>query len=139
MRRPSLVWETMAVENMKYEDEFFDIVIDKSTIDCLVCCHDSTYLVARTMKECQRVLKPGGLFISISFTAPNMRLPHFRRSFLDFKIRIHEIFKEHYMGEITNHYVYILEKGSEANQKVADFWPHIEQQMAYAQKLHEQI
>ena len=62
------------------------------------------------MRECERVLKTGGSFISISFTGPLTRLIHLERDFIDFDMRIHEIFKQHYMQEITNHYIYIMRK-----------------------------
>lgn len=36
--RPELVWTAMNITDLKYEDEFFDMIIDKSTLDCIVCC-----------------------------------------------------------------------------------------------------
>ena len=35
--RQKMVYEVMDVCNMKYEDNFFDFVLDKSTIDTLLC------------------------------------------------------------------------------------------------------
>lgn len=92
--RPSLIWATMDVTKMDYTDEFFDIIIDKTTLDCIQTSVNSRTLLANTMKECQRVLKTGGCFISVSFTAPKERLKHLRRPFLDFDLKIHEIIKE---------------------------------------------
>jgi EEF1A lysine methyltransferase 4 len=66
-RRPSLVWHVMDCTKLDYEEEFFDIVIDKSTVDCLVTGNNAYKKVALMMKESQRVLKTGGFFISISF------------------------------------------------------------------------
>lgn len=34
--RPNMTWEVMDVMNMTYDDETFDIAIDKSTIDALL-------------------------------------------------------------------------------------------------------
>ena len=106
-----MIWEVMDCSKLKYEDEFFDVIIDKSTLDCIVCCPDALEQVALTMKECQRTLKTGGFFISISFTPPGHRLPHLEQKFLDFDMRIHEIIKEHYSGELTYHYLYVMQKG----------------------------
>lgn len=36
-KRPELVWEVMDVREMTYDSNFFDIIIDKSTIDALLC------------------------------------------------------------------------------------------------------
>lgn len=55
-----MIYEVMDCTDMKYPDNFFDIAIDKSTIDALLC-GDNAYLnVARMMKEVQRTLKTGG-------------------------------------------------------------------------------
>lgn len=47
----------MDVMNIKYPDNFFDIVIDKSTIDVMFCGELSSLNIAIMMKEVQRVLK----------------------------------------------------------------------------------
>ena len=65
--RPELLWHVMSCTSLDYDSDMFDVVIDKSTIDCLVCGKRAYQKTAQTMKECQRVLKPGGFFMSISF------------------------------------------------------------------------
>ena len=45
---------------MKYDDNTFDLAIDKSTIDALLCGEKSFLNVAMMTKEVQRVLKEGG-------------------------------------------------------------------------------
>ena len=47
------------------------------------------------MKECQRTLKTGGYFISISFDSASSRLYHLMQEFLDFEISVYEIVKLH--------------------------------------------
>ena len=37
LNRKEMVYEVMDVCNLKYEDNFFDFVFDKSTIDTLLC------------------------------------------------------------------------------------------------------
>ena len=65
-------------------DESFDIIIEKATIDSLVCSTNQAYRkVAFMMKECQRVLKRGGFFISISSGKPENREFHFQRPHLN--------------------------------------------------------
>ena len=60
----------MDVTDLKYEDETFDMAIDKSTIDALLC-GDSAFLQVATMcKEVQRVLKPKGVYLVISYGKP---------------------------------------------------------------------
>ena len=40
----------MDVKNMDYESNFFDLIIDKSTIDALLCSDDAFYNTALMMK-----------------------------------------------------------------------------------------
>ena len=45
-------WDVMDCRELKYNDESFDLIIDKSTIDALLC-GDQAYLnVAIIMNEC---------------------------------------------------------------------------------------
>jgi hypothetical protein len=45
-------WDVMDVRDLKYQNELFDLIIDKSTIDALLC-GDYAYLnVAIMLKEC---------------------------------------------------------------------------------------
>lgn len=49
--RAEMKYEVMDVRDIKYPDHYFDIAIDKSTIDALLC-GDNAYLnVANMMKE----------------------------------------------------------------------------------------
>ena len=50
--RPEMKWETMDVRDLKYPDETFDLVIDKSTIDSLLCGDFEGINVGIMLKEC---------------------------------------------------------------------------------------
>lgn len=50
--RPTLVWQVMDCTNLEYEDEFFDIVIEKSTIDSLLCGNRAYKKTAMMLREC---------------------------------------------------------------------------------------
>lgn len=50
--RPQMEFEVMDVRDMKYEDEHFDLIIDKSTIDALLCGNYAYFNVAVMLKEC---------------------------------------------------------------------------------------
>jgi ubiquinone/menaquinone biosynthesis C-methylase UbiE len=77
--RPNMKWDVMDCRDLKYNDESFDLIIDKSTIDALLC-GDKAYLnVAMMMNECQRVLKTGGYYVAISYGVPENREVHFKR------------------------------------------------------------
>ena len=67
----------MDVRDLSYEEETFDLIIDKSTIDALLCGSHAYFNVAVMLKECQRVLKTGGYYVAISYGSPANREFHF--------------------------------------------------------------
>lgn len=48
--RPGMKWEVMDVRELNYDDDYFDIAIDKSTIDALLCGNDAFINVAAMLK-----------------------------------------------------------------------------------------
>ena len=50
-------YDVMDVRKMTYGDEYFDLVIDKSTIDTLMCSENPLINVAQMIEEGYRVLK----------------------------------------------------------------------------------
>lgn len=80
--RPQLIWETMDCRQLTYKTNFFDLIIDKSTIDALLCGDNAFMNVAIMLKECQRVLKVGGVYMAISYGTPDNRQFHFQRKHL---------------------------------------------------------
>jgi len=51
-------------ERLQWEDASFDLILDKSTLDCLLCTDRAA---AGLLAEVYRVLKPGGVYLLISF------------------------------------------------------------------------
>lgn len=78
-KRPHMGFKVMDCRNLAYDDETFDMVIDKSTIDALLCGSNAFFNVAIMLKECQRVLKTGGFYVAISYGQPSNREFHFQR------------------------------------------------------------
>lgn len=85
--RCHMYYEQMDVCDLKYPDNFFDIAIDKSTIDALLCGDNAFVLVALMMKETQRVLKENGHYIGISYGKPSTRSFHYKRNFLSWALK----------------------------------------------------
>ena len=48
------------------ESNTFDVAIDKSTIDALLCGDDSYVNVAKMLNETQRLMRIDGIYIAIS-------------------------------------------------------------------------
>lgn len=72
---PGLSYAVTDCRNMpEYMDCEFGGVLDKGTVDALLCCKDGVSNVTRMFAETSRVLAPGGTFLLISLGDPTRRL-----------------------------------------------------------------
>eukprot|EP01029_Cantina_marsupialis_P029393 TRINITY_DN780246_c0_g1_i1.p1 TRINITY_DN780246_c0_g1~~TRINITY_DN780246_c0_g1_i1.p1 ORF type:complete len:198 (-),score=25.97 TRINITY_DN780246_c0_g1_i1:82-675(-) len=60
-------------------DKSFDVVIDKTTLDCLFCSSHTPYSAIEGLKEIYRVLKDDSILISVSHAPEVVRNPFFKR------------------------------------------------------------
>nr|GLL28483.1 methyltransferase-like protein 13 [Ipomoea trifida] len=104
--------------DLPFEDQCFDIVIEKGTMDVLFVDsgdpwnpHPATVdKVMAMLKEVHRVLKPDGIFISITFGQP-----HFRRRFFNDPEFTWSI-EWSTFGETFHYFFYILKKGQRSSE-----------------------
>ncbi len=72
-----LVYMHSDCRNMvEFADGQFDCVLDKGTMDAIMCGNDSHSNVTMMMQEIHRVLSSRGVFMEISYGTPDTRLPH---------------------------------------------------------------
>ena len=79
-------WIQMDMLDLKFDDDSFDVLIDKATMDVLQCDNEDCWnpseevlsRVSLFYTNCSRVLKPKGKLIQISFDQP-----HFRRKYIN--------------------------------------------------------
>ena len=119
--RKGLHFDVMDASDMAYKDETFDLVIDKSTIDAILCGDHCFMLVAKMLKEISRVLKTGGYYIIISYGNPETRMVHLERDHLAFEIQIYTIKRQDDDEQEKTHYVYICKKLPEAVDNLNNF------------------
>ncbi|VVA97977.1 unnamed protein product [Arabis nemorensis] len=73
--RPQLKYLEMDVRDMKaFEADSFDAVIDKGTLDSILCGSNSRQYSLQMLEEVWRVLKDKGVYILITYGAPNYRI-----------------------------------------------------------------
>lgn len=97
----AMTWQVMDVTDMsEFDDESFDLVLDKGMFDTLAAAKDSltesrrseaVLMLARFLKEVSRVLRPGGVFLCVSHSSLIGREPFFSLPFLDFDVSVDEL------------------------------------------------
>jgi len=107
--RKDLQWLEMDATNMNFPDEAFDMVIDKSVLDTFTCSDHKTVVVSTYMKEIQRVLRPSGTCICVSFGPPETRLKWFQSKNLNFSVKQSTLPNKDSCGML---YIYVLRKSA---------------------------
>lgn len=106
---PQLKYIGMDVRDMsEFQSGSFNAVIDKGTLDSILCGNDSRKNAPKMLKEVWRVLKDNGVYILVTYGAPLYRLQLLRDS-CSWRIKLHVIDKllsdegsEHPVQELTN-------------------------------------
>ena len=96
---PHLRFQTMDMTAMTFKSHSFDVVFEKATLDSLVVdckspwdLKDPSYVdLLKALTEVKKVLKPGGSFVSITFTQPHFRVPLLASQGLGWSIQVNII------------------------------------------------
>ncbi|XP_040380230.1 EEF1A lysine methyltransferase 4 isoform X2 [Oryza brachyantha] len=68
-------YEEMDARDMSYfGDETFDCVLDKGTLDAMMCGDDAPLGASKMLAEVARLLRPGGIYMLITYGTPKERL-----------------------------------------------------------------
>ncbi|VAH42986.1 unnamed protein product [Triticum turgidum subsp. durum] len=136
---PQLQYMQMDVRDMsKFSDESFDCAIDKGTLDSLMCGVEAPLSAAQMVLEVDRLLKPGGVFMLITYGDPSARIPHLNQPVCSWKIVLYILPRPGFKGNIRrsvfdpvpltesgrlpegfvledpdSHYIYVCKKGQE--------------------------
>lgn len=107
---------------MEFPDGIFDVVLDKATIDSVLCAENSLPLAAKCLSEISRVLTPNGVFVSISHGPPNTRLQILDQAQYGWSVSVQTVpkpmikaMRDHVMSDVDSdervyHYVYVCTK-----------------------------
>ena len=95
-------------------NEAFDLVLDKALLDALLCGDESFDKAMMMLAESNRVLKPGGKYVAISYGVPSSRV-YLLEEGLSWKVEIIKIPKppvEEFIGVETDscHFMYVCTK-----------------------------
>ncbi|KAK3003213.1 hypothetical protein RJ639_018161 [Escallonia herrerae] len=87
---PQLKYMQMDVKDMSFfADETFDSVVDKGTLDSLMCGPDAPISAAQMLGEVSRLLKPGGIYMMITYGDPTVRMPHLSKPVYSWEIELY--------------------------------------------------
>ena len=138
--KEGMTYEVMDVRDIKYEDNYFDLAVDKSTIDALLCGEDAFINVAKMIKEVQRVLKVGGYYMIVSYGTPDYRLLHLERKFEKFNIEVLKIEKDFVEEDEydKHHYIYLCQKLEGADEISQKFFDDTLEELIKQQKSEEE-
>ena len=115
------VVKTMDIREMDFPDSTFGAVLDKGTMDSILCAEGSLMLAAKCLSEISRVLEPNGVFVCMSHGHPNIRMQVFDKPEYGWRVSVHNVAKPmlKFMKPATNeeeeneensfHYVYVCQ------------------------------
>lgn len=119
--KEGLIYSQMDVRQMELQDGSFNAVLDKGTVDSILCGEASTLNIQKALNEIARVLDSKGIFICISHGQPSYRLTYMQRPEFGWDVRVHTVQKPR-MGmtgtaiaaeEKDNvHYIYVCVKAA---------------------------
>eukprot|EP00919_Chromeraceae_sp_WS-2016_P047030 GHVR01111525.1.p1 GENE.GHVR01111525.1~~GHVR01111525.1.p1 ORF type:complete len:161 (+),score=38.57 GHVR01111525.1:377-859(+) len=123
--KAGLVYQQGNVVDMKeFTDSYFDAVIDKGTMDSILCGEASTHTVQAMLREVSRVLKATGVYVVVSYGQPSYRMSFLQRNEYGWGVHTSSVQKP-LMGltgstmtadEKDNcHYIYICSKSGVSN------------------------
>jgi len=113
----SMEYVVMDVTNMSaLESSSFDSVIDKGTLDALLCGEGSAENADHMCSEVSRLLKPGGAFMLITYGSPKTRMQYLEPRKYQWEVSKFTVdkptvnFEDKDQREKDVHYVYVCRK-----------------------------
>jgi len=107
---------TMDVLKLPFNEGAFEAVIDKGTMDSILCGEGSTKNVAVMCKHISRVLKPGGAYIVVSYGQPDYRMNYFDKPEYNWTVLPVQNVNKPCVSAVADpdpanvHYVYVMQK-----------------------------
>lgn len=113
-QRPGLEYRVMDVLALDLPDASMGAVIEKGTLDAVACRDDGEEAFDRACAELHRVLRPGGVFLSISMRAPWSRQARLERPALGWRAEAIAIAKQRVVEglhpDLANNWVYVMRR-----------------------------
>jgi len=119
---PNFKYLQMDVKAMDFPENSFDAVVDKGTLDSVLCGEGSTTNANKMISEVYRVLGPKGVYFIVSYGQSEYRLPYLEKPEYDWSVKVSQVAKPTIASSITIasddkdapnvHFIYICTKGA---------------------------
>jgi len=119
-------FQQMDMRAMEFPEGAYNIVVDKGTLDIVLCGEGSTLNVQKALAEISRVLDSKGVYVCISHGQPSYRLTYLQRPEFGWDVKVHTVTKPMMgqQGAVATkedkdnvHYVYVCVKGGGETQQ----------------------
>lgn len=109
-------WDVGDVKNLQYRRNTFDLVIDKGTMDSIMCSDTAVSEIDLMLSNISKVLAPEGIFIEISSGCEELRLSYLQAKTNKWDvINVIKIPKPILSGEF--YYAYVMKKKGSLGEK----------------------
>merc|ERR1711974_15951 len=88
-----LDWQTMDAMDLKFSDGQFNVIMDKGTLDTLLCGDNSTANAAKYCAEASRVLQSDGVLFIVSYGTPENRMSYLEHEEYGWSVNVPTIAK----------------------------------------------
>ena len=96
LQRHGLSYKRMDARELEFQRNQFDVVIDKGTVDAILCDAQGDHHLHTINMEVSRVLKPGGIYFVISYREPTARTSHYNQPCFNWAMKAsHELCQTH--------------------------------------------
>jgi len=96
-KKPDVKFDVADVREMKYADGAYDVIVDKGTLDAVLCGNDSIKNAMMMLAECSRCLKKGGFLFVVTYGQPQSRLNYLEKQKYKWKVRYENLGKTRFM------------------------------------------
>ncbi|ELR15315.1 catalytic, putative [Acanthamoeba castellanii str. Neff] len=113
-KHPEMDWRVADATRMpEFGDRTFDAAIDKGTMDAILCGEGSAENTEKILSEMARIIKPGGVFLLITYGQPKTRLHYLCKEKFGWDVEQRTVAKQAPPGSDEKadvHYIYICRK-----------------------------